>query len=302
MNAAFLFILHIICCALIYMGIKLKMLKVKKYLMPFVLFVPVVGVICCLILHFQLFLHQGEKTTPGIERMRNNQDAYHSIITEHKDTQIIPLEEALIVNDSKIRRSLIMDVLNDHPEKYLDILMRARMNEDADVVHYAATSMVELSKNYDEQFQYLEKKREQTPDDDDVLKEFCTFLKSYFQCGIENGAIKAERQELYSRLLEQRLDHTKTLSLYAELTENELDLKHYEKASALLHHMKTQWQDEEKYQMLLLRYNVEMKQREKITEQLAYIDSKNIYITQENRKMLDYWRIPEHEKARPDEG
>lgn len=90
------------------------------------------------------------------------------------------------------------------------------------------------------------------------------------------------------------MERTKTLSLFAELTENELDLKHYDRASALLQHMKDKWQDEEAYQMLLLRYYVEMKQGEKVKELIRYIDSKNIYITQKNRKKLEYWRTSEH--------
>lgn len=293
-----LVILHLVCCVLIYIGIELKILKVKRYLMPFVILVPVSGVICCLILHFQLFLRGGNKTAPSIGKMKNDQDIYRSIVTEHQDTQkeIIPLEEALIVNDTKTRRNLIMDVLNDHPEKYLDVLLQARMNEDADVAHYATTSMVELSKSYDEQLRQLEERLSINPGNDAILEEFCTFFKTYLNQGIAKGKIQMDRRERYSQLLEQRLEHEKTLSLLAELTENELDLKHYDKVSILLTHMESQWRDEEKYQMLQLRYYVEMKQHEKINQQIAYIDSRNIYITQENRKKLGYWRTPEYEK------
>lgn len=293
-----LLILHLIGCILIYIGIELRILTVKRYLMPFVILVPVSGMICCLLLHFQLFLHLGNKTAPGVEKMKNDQDIYRSIVAEYKDQQqaIIPLEEALIINDAKTRRNLIMDVLNDHPENYLDVLLQARMNEDVDVVHYATTSMVELSKSYDEQLRQLESKRVQNPNDDAILEQYCIFLKSYLKQGIATGKIQQERRERYSKLLEQRLIHQKTLSLFADLTENELDLKHYENAFLLLQHMQGLWQDEEKYQMLLLRYYAEMKQGDAIQQQIAYIDRKNIYITQENKKNLDYWRTPGYAK------
>lgn len=296
--AVLLMMLHLLVCALIYFGIELKILKVKRYLMPFVVLVPITGAACCLILHFQLFFRQVNKTAPAIEKMKNDQEIYQSIVEERKDSQrkVIPLEEALIVNDAKTRRNLIMDVLNDHPEQYVDVLMQARMNEDTEVAHYATTSMVELSKSYDKKLRQMESELKNNPEDEVVLQKLCVLLKNYLRQNIAKGKIQTECRERYSSLLEQHLQHSKTLPLFTDLVENELDLKHFEKAATLLGYMKKSWQDEEKYQMLLLRYYVEMKQIDNIRRQIAYIDEKNIYITQENRKKLDYWRAPENEK------
>ena len=44
----------------------------------------------------------------------------------------------------ELRRELIMNVLNDNPEEYVELLKQARMNEDVEVVHYAITAMVEV--------------------------------------------------------------------------------------------------------------------------------------------------------------
>ena len=40
-----------------------------------------------------------------------------------------------------------MDILNDDPSKYIELLEKARMNEDVEVVHYAITAMDENLKN-----------------------------------------------------------------------------------------------------------------------------------------------------------
>ena len=39
----FLILLHIVCCVLVWLGIKTHLLKVKKYLMALVIFVPFWG-------------------------------------------------------------------------------------------------------------------------------------------------------------------------------------------------------------------------------------------------------------------
>lgn len=285
-------ILHLLCCVLVCIGIELKILKLKRYMIPFIVFVPVSGLICCLILHFQIFMGRNNQKDPDVDRLKNNEEIYRSIAADHTEVQkeIIPLEEALIVNDAKLRRNLIMDVLNDHPEKYLDVLLRARMNDDVEVVHYATTSMAEFSKVYDDRFRELDRKRNEDPENDQILEEFCDFLKGYLKQGIAEGKLERERRESYSVLLEQRLKHAKTFALCTELAGNELDLKRYDKVAVLLEYMGDQWQNEEEYQMLLLRYYAETKQGEKLKEQIAYIDKSEIYITQKNREKMKFWR------------
>ena len=50
-----------------------------------------------------------------------------------------------MINEPGVRRELIMDVLM-MIGKNMDLLKQARMNEDVEVVHYAITAMVELSR------------------------------------------------------------------------------------------------------------------------------------------------------------
>ena len=91
--------------------------------------------------------------------MKVNEEIYKNIFQSgtEQEGNIVPLEEALIVNEPELRRELIMNVLNDNPEEYVELLKQARMNEDVEVVHYAITAMVELSKEYDSKLQELER-------------------------------------------------------------------------------------------------------------------------------------------------
>ena len=147
----FLILLHIVCCVLVWLGIKTHLLKVKKYLMALVIFVPFWGTVCVLLLHLQMLTRKDNRMEPGVEKLRVNEEIYKNIFQAVSDTdkKIVPLEEALLINEPRVRRELIMDVLNDDPEEYMDLLKQARMNEDVEVVHYAITAMVELSKEYD---------------------------------------------------------------------------------------------------------------------------------------------------------
>lgn len=113
----FLILLHIVCCVLVWLGIKTHLLKVKKYLMALVIFVPFWGTVCVLLLHLQMLTRRDNRIEPGVEKLRVNEEIYKNIFQAVSDTdkKIVPLEEALLINEPRVRRELIMDVLNDDP-------------------------------------------------------------------------------------------------------------------------------------------------------------------------------------------
>ena len=48
-------------------------------------------------------------------------------IREKNDRDIVPLEEALLINEPELRRQLIMNILNDDPSRYMELLEKARL-------------------------------------------------------------------------------------------------------------------------------------------------------------------------------
>lgn len=103
----------------------------------------IVGAVMCADAHTRMLIRAGAHTAPGLEQMRVDDEERRSILVEERAdfANTVPLEEALIVNDSSQRRSLVMSILNDNPSRYIDVLSQARLNEDVEVVHYAATAM-----------------------------------------------------------------------------------------------------------------------------------------------------------------
>ena len=53
-----------------------------------------------------------------------------------------------------------------------------------EVVHYAITAMVELSKDYDSRLQTMERTYAAAPDDPVVLDEYCDFMENYLRQGL----------------------------------------------------------------------------------------------------------------------
>ena len=80
-----LILLHIVCCVLVWMGIKTHFLKVKKYLIGLVVFVPFWGTICVLLLHLQRLTKRDNRIEPGVEKLRVNEEIYKNIFQAASD-------------------------------------------------------------------------------------------------------------------------------------------------------------------------------------------------------------------------
>lgn len=285
-------ILHIICCALIWIGINAHLLKVKRYLILPVIFVPVWGMICVLLLHFQIFFHRDNRREIGIEKMKINEEIYRSIIVpkEESDRNIVPLEEALLIDEAGTRRDLIMNVLNDDPKNYIDMLKQARMNEDVEVVHYAITGMVELSKEYENKLQKMEYRYAKEPENQQLISEYCDFLQEYLSQGLLEGQMELVQRNQYIKLLKQKLKYKEDLHTYVCLTKEQMQLKEYEQALKSLKRMGEKWHRNEEYWILRIRYCVELKQGRELKETLEQIQQEHIYLSAKGKEVLAFWQ------------
>lgn len=283
--------LHIICCILIYLGIRTRILKVEKCMMPMVLFVPIWGPLCVLVLHFQL-LGRRHSREIGLEKMRIKEEIYRSIIMENTETakNVVPLEDALLLNVPGLRRELIMDMLNDNPEEYIELLHQARMNEDVEVVHYATTAMAELLKEYDFRLQKLEQDYAAHPEDEKALDKYCEFLRMYIEQGMVQGQMESVQRNQYSQLLSRKLEQKKELEPCICLMDNYLKMEEYTKAWDLLKMMEQYWPEREEYWMMKIRYYAQQKRGRELTRLIREMGERRIYLSAESRQTLAFWK------------
>lgn len=293
-------LIHIACCTAVYFAARSHILKVKKIFMPAVIFIPLWGILCVLVLNLDIIVRNGRSKEAGVEKMRVNDEIYKSIFVNDaaNEKEIVPLEEALIINDPRQRRKLIMDVLNDNPEDYIELLQYARLNEDVEVVHYATTAMAELSKEYDLKLQKLEREYVKDPEDTEVLYAYCDFLGDYIDQGMAQGQMLLMQRNQYNRLLEKKVSITGKLKDYADLADNLLELKDYSRAAESIKLMETRWPQKEEVWLLKLKYYAMQSRGEKIRELIAEIDRQHIYLSGKGKALLAFWRGKERTEYR----
>lgn len=197
-----------------------------------------------------------EKTPFRMEPFRVDDELHRSIRVENREdaASTVPLEEALLLDSAEQRRKLILSVLMDDPVQYYDLLEQARLNDDSEVVHYAATAMAQISKQAD--------------------------------------AAQLQRQQLERLLKMQLADQPKEeqYGLGCRLAKVQLELAEYAAAEQTLAELTARWPVRETPWLLRLRSAAARKDGAELARWLAEMERAQVYLSAAGRREVDFWK------------
>ena len=288
---AILLVLHLLISVLIFLGIRAEVLKVHSYMFFVALFLPFWGALIVLILHFQIFFEADNGIDVGVEKMTVDSELYKSVTVDEKKVaaSTVPIEEALVINSANERRAIIMDVLNDNPKEYIGFLQKAGNNDDTEVVHYAVTAMVEISKENDYRLQQFAREYSANPDDEQVLEAYAEFLWSCLDQNLMQGQVEVLNRELFSSLVQKKILAGGSLADYSRAIENDLKRGQFALASDNLRSMKAQYAEREEYYLLRLQYLASLGRGADIQKLLQEIDERHIFLSSKAKEVLAFW-------------
>lgn len=296
MIVVFLLLIHLIVCIVLYILVRLSVLKCPKTIMPMVFLVPLWGLFVMLLLEFRTRDQKPEHTEVGIEKLKVNDFVHRSILVEENpaEERIVPLEEALLINKSGTRRELMMEIMYDDPNDYVNLLKEARMNDDTEVVHYAVTALAELQKEYDLQFQELEWKMEQDPGNERLADEYLQLLNQYLNSGIAEGNDRKLKLQTYSNILEKKISlEPQNMNYRREKVQVDLMTGNHMDMYRDIEYIIRNWPGNETGYLLMLQYFSLAKNREGMEKVMELINKKNIYLTPDGRRQIRFWQDKE---------
>lgn len=288
---AIFLIIHVVICVLVYILSMAGVLKCSRLSAVIALLVPVWGILCTVILEVKTRHGSEASREVDIEKMLTNDEIHRSILMDEDagaDT-VVPLEEALLVNDVSTRRELMMDVMYADPGDYVSQLQSARMNDDTEVVHYAVTALVELQKEYDIEFQRLERILALDPDDGAALSEITSLTERYLESGLVEGNLMDIQLVNYSGYLEKKLEKTESVVLRAKKAAADLKLREFGSAYEGILKMIELWPRDERGYLLFIKYFALVKDRAGIDHVLKMISENNVYLSPSGRGEVSFW-------------
>lgn len=288
--AAVLLLIHTLVCLVLWTLVKLGMLPVRGHMLPAMVLVPLWGplllVLCARGEAFGDALEDGtlESLLLNDEIRRGTQ-----VQVREGDAGVVPLEEALIVNDPSDRRRLMLSMLTEEPDAYLAQLQAAKLNDDVEVAHYAATAVAQISKESDLKLQQLERAFKTDPSAQN-LNEYCDFLGEYLGSGLAEGRVAQIQRQQYARLLARRCEREDTLELRIRYATALADVGQIDEAQAVTDQLVLDVPEEQEVWMLCLRLAVMRRDGDEVHRVIDAIDKQHVYLSADNREKLAFWR------------
>lgn len=295
--AAVLLLIHLLLCLVLWTLVKLSLLPVRGHMLAVMVLVPLWGPLLVLLLSMRSAVFGADLKDATLELLRINDGLHRSILVHDReaDAGVIPLEEALIVNDPADRRRLMLSMLTEDPDAYLAHLQAAKLNDDVEVAHYAATAVAQISKESDLKLQQLERAFKTDPSSHN-LDAYCDFLGAYLDSGLAEGRVAQIQRQQYARLLARRCEREEGPALRIRYATALADAGEIDKAEDVASQLVIDASDEQDVRMLCLRLAVIRRDGQAVRRVIDAIDKQHVYLNAENRERLEFWR--EGEEAR----
>lgn len=281
---------HLLICAVFFLLMRRGILKVPSYVLPFLVFVPFWGCLCVVVLHLHLKTHEGSAMQIPLEKFRIEDEVFKSLSLETvRESNVAPLEEVLMLAPSDVRRRMMLDILNDAPDRYTDVLLQARGGDDTEVVHYATTAMAEMSKQHDLQLQHFENAYNAEPENVQILEAYIGFLEEYLSHGFAQGrAEKIERNQL-AKLLERLWNREKSMDAGLRLSRQLMILGESSKAREVLDEMIALWPAREEPRLLKIECLALMGEGEALRENISRAREEGVYFSAQGDEKIAFW-------------
>ena len=236
--------------------------------------------------------HKENSRQPDIEKLKVTDARYRrlQIDTDSNNDNMMPLEDAMAIEDTHLRRSLMLDILHKKPEEYMQMLKKASGGDDVEITHYATTTLLEIQSEYEYKIRCYMKALEQSPEDIDIRRKYKECLSVYVKSGLIDGTVLRVQQESLLALMEgiTDCDEPEKEDAYLYIT-TALDLKKYKEAGDMLFKLRKFRDADEMWYRLAVRYYWEQKKGEEIHRLLYEVTDKNVYLTKEGKKWFAFW-------------
>ncbi len=286
-----LFIHAVVCCVvaiLMWQGI----IRAPGTFLVIVVLVPVVGIVSMLFVDLTLRRKPDPQAGEAVLNVGKGTTPFGMITVDGSDAQpVVPLEEALLINDVRTRRAILQDILRRDPSRYVELLKVARLNDDMEVTHYATTTMMEIQRDFELSLQRLDKEIKSGRDDGEASDLSIELLDRYVSSGLLEGYPQERMRLKYLEALEQKTELSESDRLMLmRLAENRLALSDYESAASDIDRVVSRWPADEDAWLLGLRIKVESCDKKALDSWLGRMAESPVVWSAKGRGILEFWQ------------
>ncbi|MCZ8518248.1 MULTISPECIES: hypothetical protein [Paenibacillus] len=207
-----------------------------------------------------------------------------------KEINVIPLEEALLVNDTTTRRRIVIDLLKQDSLEYLEVLRMAVGNEDTETSHYAVSAIMEIKRKLTLSLQKLSVQYERNKGDAHLLRSYADVLRNYMRSGLLDERTLLKYKHTYTRVLGELLElSSDAYEAYGEKVNTDLELRQYETAEHTARLFITSFPRDEEAYLALIKVYFTMRSMDQLKSALEELKRSPVRLTSRALGVVRFW-------------
>ena len=209
---------------------------------------------------------------------------------EEAERNIIPLEEALLVNEKKDLRSVFVNVMREDIRNSLASITLALDSEDSETSHYAAAVLSDELNKFrifvQKQLTQIREKKDSDTEDEEILVDYMdSILKQHVFSDHEQKKYVNEMAEAAEQLYEKDASRI-TLERYEAVCLRTLEMKDYGVAETWCRRMEEQYPDELSAYTCRLKLYFARQDREAFFQTLDALKKSDVVIDRETLELI----------------
>lgn len=279
--------LYLLFC-LIY-GIKLFLEKQENRIVKIIIiiFFPVFGFLVTYVLFKSTNSKSNENKSDTSEELLLHPSKGR--INVEREINIIPFQDALLLNEHNIKRSMLIDILKDGIRSF-GLLNKAIKSSDSEISHYAAATVMEIQKKFVTTLQDLMKRLKESPLDYEAMDCYTKTLKKYISSGLMDQETKAQYQGQLSNFLEKLLESPlRCKDYFIDKIDCDLEIGNYEKAQYFSQQFIEEYPLDEASYLTSMKVFYTMQNPKKITEIMNKLKKMPIQLSPKGLNALHFW-------------
>lgn len=270
--------------------------KSKQEVLPrllIVFFLPLIGIILLLVTDtIKMTSDKNEnylKLESDLLKLKEESSLFRRADVS-KEMNIVPMEEILLLNDTRIRRKMLIDALKEETIWQIGTLEAALGNDDTETVHYAAAALSEMRRKLQLQLQDLSVKYESNKKDIDVIRAYANVLKKYLESALLDKRTHMKYSFTYSFVLEQLLELDQSDEhAFIEKINCELTNENYEKAKAFCHMFHQHHPNSEHPYVLTMKVHYMLGSYPDLMAELSRLKRSNVKVSHSTLLLIRFW-------------
>lgn len=200
----------------------------------------------------------------AVELLEAEDNRFHQQIDAlDKVNHLVAISDALILNDTKIKKEMLLGILREDKSRFIEPLKMALQDEDMEASHYAAVALTDLKAQYHKDIEQMIVELEKAPDNEALLSAYAEILGKSIASGLNDAKRQKYLEETYAKVLEELIDKwPNTMKYYKEKIACEMRLEHFDTAYTYCIKFKSAYEEDEAPYLCLMEYYYITKNRE----------------------------------------